>query len=159
MPGLITIRAARSNFFDRQSIVTAAGAARVKVLSRFGAFVRQRAKTSIRKRKKASKAGSPPSSHNGLLRQFLFFSYDRERGSVVVGPALINRPTGAPETLEYGGDTTIEEHRFVSGPKYGNRARYLTEHKKIHVQPRPFMGPALAAELPGLPAMWQDSIR
>lgn len=159
MPNLITIRSARSNFFDRATIIAAVGAARIKVLSKFGAFVRTRAKTSIRKRKKVSSPGSPPSSHVGLLRQFIFFSYDRERESVVIGPTLINKPTGAPETLEFGGDTTIEEHRFVSGAKYGGRRQYITEHRKIHVRPRPFMGPALAAELPGLPALWRDSVR
>lgn len=159
MPALITIRAARSNFFDRESVIAAAGAAQVRVLSKFGAFVRTRAKSSIRKRKKSSKPGQPPSSHLGLLKQFIFFSYDREAESVVIGPALINRSTNAPETLEHGGDTTIEVHRFVSGAKYGNRVRYLTQQKPIHVKARPFMGPALKAELPGLPALWRNSIR
>lgn len=155
----VTLKAARSNFFDRESVIKAADAARRRVLSRFGAFVRQTAKRSIRKRKGASRPGTPPSSHTGLLRDLIFFVYDRSRESVVIGPTLINRSTGAPETLEYGGDAKIQESRFVSGPKYGNRTQRLTTSRTIKVAARPYIRPAFEKELPGFLSLWKDSIR
>jgi hypothetical protein len=121
---------------------------RRKVLSRFGAFVMRRAKSSIRKRKKVSKPGSPPSSRVGFLRKFIFFGYDRGRESVVIGPARLNGVVDpdALSALEHGGTATKEDRRG------GGRRR-------IRVRARPFMGPALEAEKPELPKMWRDSIR
>jgi len=49
-------------FFDSKKVVSATDRATRRVLSRFGAFVRRTAKQSIRKRKKVSQPGSPPSS-------------------------------------------------------------------------------------------------
>jgi len=60
-------------------------------LSKAGAFIRTAGKHSIRKRKTASAPGSPPSSHTGLLRRFVFFGYERSRQPVVVGPMRRNR--------------------------------------------------------------------
>jgi hypothetical protein len=138
-------KAAKAGFFDREKVLGSLDRATRKVLSRFGAFVRTRARTSIRRRKGTSPAGRPPYSHVGLLRNLIFFAYDFDKRAVVIGPVLINSPTGAPENLEYGGDANL--------PIAGGRTRRVT------IQPRPFMGPALDAELPGLPAMWQDSVR
>jgi len=56
-------------FFDRQAVISKVDAATRRVLSRFGAFVRQRAKSSIRKRRNPAPPGSPPSSHTGLLKK------------------------------------------------------------------------------------------
>lgn len=137
----------RAGFFDRKAITSKVDAATRRVLSRFGAFVRTRARTSIRKRKGISLPGGPPHSHTGLIRRFLFFAYDRDRSSVVIGPARLNRvvdPRALP-ALEYGGASTME-------PRRGER-------RSIRVRPRPFMGPALAKERPQLPRLWRDSVR
>ena len=142
---MITIKAAKANFFDREAVMKAVDVGRRRVLSRFGAFVRTRAKSSIRKRKAASAPGNPPSSHVGLLKQFIYFAYDPSAKSVVIGPTLINKPTGAPETLEYGGEAVIVDRKT-------GKAHTFT------VEARPYMGPAFAAELPGLPAMWANSV-
>ncbi|MCZ2341691.1 MAG: hypothetical protein LC104_07830 [Bacteroidales bacterium] len=115
-----------------------------KVLSKFGAYVRQRAKTSIRKRKGISPPGSPPYSHVGLLKKFLFFAYDAERQSVVIGPTRIREASEAPKLLEHGGDTTLETKRG---------------RQRIRYRPRPFMGPAFLAEQAKLPALWHNSVR
>ena len=135
-------------FFDRQAVISKVDAASRKVLSKFGAFVRRSAKSSIRKRKKPSPPGSPPSSHTGLLKKFIFFGFDPSagRGSVVIGPTrLTQRGRGeAPPLLEYGGTTTLTRR--------GKRKR--TTYKA-----RPFMGPAFEKEQPKLPAMWRDSVR
>jgi hypothetical protein len=141
---MITLKAAKGNFFDRASVTNAVDAASRRVLSWFGAFVRTRAKRSIRRRKRVSAPGQPPASHVGLLKNLIFFSWDQQARSVVIGPTLINRSTGAPETLEYGGSTVIQSRR---------RSQHVT------IKTRPYMRPAFEAEKPGLPAMWRDSVR
>jgi hypothetical protein len=114
------------------------------VLSKFGAFVRQRAKTSIRKRKGTSPPGSPPYSHVGLLRKFILFAYDPTRNSVVIGPTLIRAGSEAPRLLEYGGEAV-------------RRTKIKT--RRLRYRPRPFMRPAFEQEKTRLPALWRNSIR
>lgn len=133
-------------FFDRQAVISKVDAATRRVLSKFGAFVRRSAKSSIRKRKKAAPPGQPPSSHTGLLKKFIFFGYDAARQSVVIGPTRLNQKGRgeAPPLLEYGGNTTL---------KRGGKKRRVT------YQARPYMGPAFEKEKPQLPAMWRGSVR
>lgn len=95
-----------------------------------------------------SRPGSPPYSRLGLLKKFLFFAYDPERRSVVIGPARLNQKIGdAPAALERGGRSRITAGR--------GRGRRVTRT----VRARPFMGPAFEKEKPKLPDMWRDSIR
>jgi hypothetical protein len=133
-------------FFDRQAVISKVDAASRKVLSKFGAFVRRSAKSSIRKRKKPAPPGSPPSSHTGLLKKFIFFGYDPERQSVVIGPTRLNQKGKgeAPPLLEYGGKATLVRR----GKK-----------KRTTYKARPYMGPAFEKETPQLPAMWRGSVR
>ena len=140
----MTFQAAKGGFFDREKVKRSVDASTRRVFSKFGAFVRQRAKTSIRKRKGTSPPGSPPYSHVGLLRKFVLFAYESQRRSVVIGPTLTKEGSRAPRLLEHGGDAVIEDRG-----------------KKRHVRyrPRPFMQPALEAEKPKLPALWRDSVR
>jgi len=140
----LSFQAAKRGFFDRAAVQQKVEKATRKVLSRFGAFVRQRAKTSIKKRKEISRPGQPPHSHVGLLRKFILFAYDPNRKSVVIGPTLTKQESEAPRLLEHGGDTTLETRE---GPK------------RAHYRPRPFMGPAFEAEKPQLPALWKNSVR
>jgi hypothetical protein len=136
-------------FFDRKAVTSRLDRATRKVLSRFGAFVRTGARHSIRKRKAISEPGEPPSSHTGLLRKFIFFGYDRDRRSVVIGPQRLNQKVGdAPHALEYGGTSTVVE---------GLRSR--RKKRRIRIAARPFMGPAFERENPKLPAMWAASIK
>ena len=134
-------------FFDKQAVRDRIDAGTRRVLSKFGAFVRRTARSSIRKRKKTSQPGQPPSSHTGLLKKFIFFGYDPAPapGSVVIGPVRLSRKGcgKAPSLLEYGGTTTLMRN--------GKRQRAT-------FRPRPFMGPAFEKEQPKLPAMWRDSI-
>ena len=132
-------------FFDRQAVISKVDAATRRVLSKFGAFVRRSAKSSIRKRKKAAPPGQPPSSHTGLLKKFIFFGYDAARQSVVIGPTRLNQKGRgeAPPLLEYGGKATLVRR----GKK-----------KRVTYQARPYMGPAFEKEKPQLPAMWRGSI-
>jgi len=136
-------------FFDRKAVTGAVDKAARRVLSRFGAFVRRGAKSSIRKRKRVSAPGQPPSSHTGLLKRLIYFGYDRQRRSVVIGPQRLNQKVGdTPAALEYGGTSTVVE---------GLRNRRKKRH--VRIRARPYMGPAFEKEQPRLPAMWASSVR
>jgi len=136
-------------FFDRKKVIRAADAANRKNLSKAGAFIRTTARSSIRRRKGASAPGSPPSSHTGLLKRFLFFGYDRGRQTVVIGPMRLNQKIGtAPEALEHGGTSIV-----VEGLRRRRRKR------RVQIRARPFMGPALQKELPKFPSLWAKSVR
>jgi hypothetical protein len=138
-------------FFDQGKIKNKTDAATRKVLSKFGAFVRQTAKRSIRTRKGTSKPGNPPFSHTGRLKKYIYFGYDLNRRSVVIGPVVASGTSGkggrggrggkAPQALESGGTVRLPDGRNAK------------------IRPRPFMGPALAAELPKVPSLWRDCIR
>ena len=136
-------------FFDSKAITRRVDKATRKVLSRFGAFVRNTARKSIRRRKRSAEPGQPPSSHTGLLRRFIFFGYDPAPGrqSVVIGPERLTRKGRgeAPLLLEAGGVRRMK----------GRRGRPV----RATYQPRPFMAPAFQKELPNLPPLWRDSVK
>lgn len=133
MSGLsVSFRAYRAGFFDSEKVKRQVDAATRKVLSKAGAFVRQRARTSIRKRKAVSAPGSPPSSHEGSLRRLIFFAYDAANNSMVVGPTAFGRGE-VPRLLEFGGRTTLRRKAYSRPAAY---------------RARPFMGPAGRAEAP-----------
>jgi len=162
-------------FFDKAKVVRAVDKARRAVLSKAGAFIRQRAKTSMRKRAGTSSPGEPPHAHEGSMRRFLFFGYDPSADTVVVGPAKTNqvffdrdrRPvTGTvPAVLEYGGQITVfEVQKFGRWQRADLRSRRRiaglpSRYRKVTIKPRPYMRPALLAELPRLPALWRNSVR
>jgi len=161
----------KAGFFDSERIKKAVPKAQRKVLSRFGAFVRTRSRTSIRKRKGTSVPGGPPYSKTGLLKRFIYFAYDLQARSVVIGPQRLSsvKDPDAPNRIEYGGSVRAQSREiWVNGQaeRDSKTGRFRPGSKKKIVitgqmtyQPRPFMTPALKAELPGLPGMWRDSIR
>jgi hypothetical protein len=145
----------KSLFFDKAGVINKVDAATRKVLSKFGAFVRTTAKHSIRKKKGPSAPGTPPNSHVGLLKKFIFFSYEPEHRNVVIGPTLLSsKKSGGsntvPGVLEYGGKT----QRVVWDDTEKKR-----KNKNVTIQSRPFMHPAFDRELPKLPAMWKNSVK
>ena len=88
----------------------------------------------------------PPSSHTGTLKKFIFFGYDKDRRSVVIGPVTVPGKSGkTPSALEHGGRVTI-----TAGAAQG---------QSVNIEPRPFMQPAFDKEIGTLPGLWQDSIR
>jgi len=135
----------KAMFFDRAKIKGAADRATRKVLSKFGAFVRQTAKGSIRKRKKASQPGTPPSSHTGLLKRLIFFGFDPVKRSVVIGPAPLRAAVEAPPLLEYGGRAR----------RKNRKGKPVTATYKA----RAFMGPAFEKEKSKLPTLWANSVK
>lgn len=141
----VRISQAKSLFFDRQQVQSKVSRAERKVLSRFGAYVRQDAKQRIRRRKRSSQPDESPTNQTGLLKRHIYFVFDPDRRSVVIGPARLSTGTEAPATLEYGGSAVVETPQ-------GKPVR-------VAIEERPYMGPAFRQELPKVPAMWRDSVR
>lgn len=101
-----SVRLKTDLFFDRNRVVNAVGLAAAKSLSRGGAYVRRRARSLVRYRKRASAPGKPPSAHGNWspLRELIHFNYDPATKSVVVGPAIFGTQGGrVPGVLERGG--------------------------------------------------------
>lgn len=171
MKSFLTIKEARGNFFSSQAVIKAVDAATRRVLSRFGSYVRQRARSSIKKAPKidastgaklrgrrrtgqrvedaASQPGRSPYGHGSqVLKRFIFFAYDPGRKSVVIGPARVGGTVDSDSlpALEYGGPSTIESRR--GGPR-----------RRIRIEARPFMGPAFDEEVRRLPPNWRDSVK
>lgn len=128
-----------SSFFDRAIVKNAISNASRKILSKAGAFVRTTARRSIRTRKKSASPGSPPSSHLGLLKRLIYFGYDAERETVVVGPNPIRKGV-APALLEYGG-TGIVKGKPAKYPAY------------------PYMQPALEKNVDLFAGMFANSVK
>lgn len=127
---------AKAAFF-RDDLLAKIGKAKFRALSKFGAYVRTRSRTSLRYKQGTAPAGKPPYSHSGLLRDFIYFAYDESTGSVVIGPVVLNGGSAqALESLEYGGPSILR--RFRHG-KYEEIATQTGEH--------PFMRPAYQEEL------------
>ena len=112
LKGIMQIRidynSMRSIFFDREKVTKTVDARTKKVLAKFGSYVRQTSRESIRNRKGSSKPGRPPFSHTGTLKKFIFFGCDAMRRSVVIGPVTAPGKSGkAPTALEHGTSVTL----------------------------------------------------
>lgn len=160
-------------FFDRKGVQAAADAGRLKALAKFGAFVRRAAQTSMRYRKGASPAGSPPSAHkskqlaalkkmgrtkyNGaLLREMLYFAYDPVTRTTVVGP-LGFKGSKVPELHEFGGErAAYKGETFLKGK--GKSAKLIKLKGVVKYPPRPYMRPALKKTLAKFPLSFRDTI-
>lgn len=149
-------------FFDRPKVERAVNRAGKRNLSKWGGYTRRTARSSLKpppaKLKKlylkglsgqpVSDPGKPPYSHTGLIKDFLFYAWDGDSESVVVGPAALNgkKYQDALKVLEYGG-TAQREY----GPK--------REARRVTYRARPFMGPAAAETNKRLPEIWAGSVR
>ncbi len=106
-----------------------------KSLGHAGAAIRLAARRSIRKRKKASPEGQPPSTRQGQLRGAIMFDVEKQQDRVVIGP----------DHAKVGKSGSAHEH----GGRY-KRQRYPK---------RPFMGPALDKTKDRLPKLWAGSVK
>lgn len=92
-----------------------------------------------------SEPGEPPRNQMGLLKQFIFFTYEPSRRSVVIGPARLagaGEDPPVPEVLEYGGAT------------YNRRVG-----KRVRIEARPYMRPAFSRQMQKqMPQMWQNAV-
>lgn len=155
MPALIgfgiRLNDAKKMFFDRAEVQAVFSKQERRVLSKFGAFVRRRSRSSIRKSVKGaiSEPGKAPRSHTGLLKQNIQFSADVNRRSVVIGPtALGKKEAVAPAALETGGFSDVTEPGKGAG---------VRRHRRAWIRPRPFMEPAFREELPMVNDLWASA--
>jgi hypothetical protein len=157
----------KESFFDSAAVLKAMDRTTARSLSKFGAFVRQRARTSIKKAPKinprtgqtargrrrkgvvlvdaTARPGMPPFGHDDQkLKRLIFFAYDRDAQAVVIGPAWFANPRGGgPKFIEYGGQTMIRNR--------GGRNR------SVVFDGNPFMNPAAAAEMPNLMKFFREN--
>ena len=166
----------KSNFFDSAKVISALDKATRKALSKFGAFVRTSARSSIRRRNGVSKPGQPPHAHQGDIKKILF-AYDAKRQGVVIGPIKQNivfvngdgKPTTGtvPQALEKGGSIgIIEVYNDFAKKWYRRDLRYTSgwqttnpQRKRIvKIAARPFMAPAFQKNLPQLPELWRNQL-
>lgn len=164
--------AVRDAFFDRKAVQDRVDAAKRKQLSKAGRFVRRTARTLLRG-KKASQAGQPPATHGPEPNlRTIFYVYDQQTESVVVGPVKLNQVNmvdgnraTVPELMEKGGIATIYEERWRGQLKW--RRRDMRRNRKAEKEyrrrtaiyrQRPFMGPALDRERAKVPELFRDCI-
>jgi len=173
--------AIKRTWFNGDAVMRKVTAGRKRGLSRIGAFVRQRMRTSIKRRKKSSPPGEPPSAHQGAIK-LIFFGYDERTESVVVGPIRVSTPKtqtiGVPPLLEKGGDVS----RSVALPRALGGSRVVSARQKeafrrkvrdgslivptpgravklYHYRGNPFVAPAAEAERPKFPQALRDCMR
>ena len=152
----------KSTFFDSPAVKKAIDKGTKKALSKCGAYVRTKSKTSLRYKDKPSKPGAVPSVHRSgkftrttvnrktgasvtratsPLKELIFFGYDAGKKSVAIGPVAFNKKTGTPSRLEHGGSFQITraaplpKGRKASG-KQAASFRRLIQEGRITLPPR-----------------------
>lgn len=155
-------KSSRYWFFDSAKVTRLITVGQVRALSKIGAFVRQRARTSMRKRKGASKPNTPPSVQIGTLRNMLFFAYDPTAQTVVIGPVGLGRNI-VPGLHEFGGSQTLQKTLYSIRTANSQRQAdaYREKVKAGQIVPTPkakrtvvasyparsYMGPAMEKEI------------
>ncbi len=154
----------KRGFFDQKAIIKAMDKASRKAQSKMGAFIRRRAKSSLKYKDTSAVSGSPPFVHQGRrftrktkrkgietqrpaspLRELLFFAYDVDKKTTIIGPAVwsSSKVKGVPGILEKGGSGSVLDQGV---------------RKSASFAPHPFMMPALKAELPNFRELLRGSI-
>lgn len=152
----IVLKTAKKNFLDTRKIQNRILRAELRLVGMVGSFTRRKAKSSIRKRKRISNPGEPPSSHTGLLKNFIFFFVNKEEKSVVTGPILLDGTKNggdAPRLLEHGGDAVRRRASLKKG------MREKGELRTVRYAPRPYMQPAFETSVPEAMAKVAGSVR
>lgn len=141
-------------------------------LPKIGAFVRKRARQKyLKRRKRVSAAGESPSVHadgDVVSLKNVWFAVDAAGNTVLTGPVKLNQvndvfdvgPQTVPQILEFGGVVMIKEEARADGRPWPDgttwrrrdRRRAPSMNRRYRVrnatyEPRPFMGPSLAAEI------------
>jgi hypothetical protein len=153
---MIGIKLDKSKFFfeskDKQRIFAGVDKAQARNLNKSGGFIRTVARRSMRRRKKASQPGQPPSARTQspshplgpLLKERLFYQFDPSTKTVVVGPQKLNTIAydGAtqmrgtiPQTLEFGGSMSQMQYldeRDGKWRKYDARYRARGFSQKVY---------------------------
>jgi hypothetical protein len=146
---------AKKFFFDRKLVQDLLGKKSAKALGKAGSFVQRRSRSSLRRRKKTSSPGQPPSVHSNdsvATLKNIWFALDPGSLSVVVGPLKLNQGGESsagtiPALHEFGGRLAIKDSR-------GRRKRTQGQVRIANYPARPFMQPALEKEAPNFPSLW-----
>ena len=148
-------------FFDRKVVQQSIDRQKLRSISLSLAFVRTRARSLLRRRKRVSQPGSPPSVHSsGLGLKTILFAYDIRTESGIVGPVKLNQVNTTdlgsktvPSILEFGSQVRIHETQSFTDGKWYRRdlRRRLRPGQKRRIRAanykeRPVMSPALQIE-------------
>lgn len=169
-------------FLDRKAVSDALGKVNAGILLRAGMLVRRSARQSMRRRKKPSAPGTPPSAHSGpnyprgpLLKTLMEASFDTATKSLVVGPKG-KQGLAAPSLQEFGGVirtrvlapkkngrmlSPAQKAAFQRKVKDGSIVRTKADRREVSVKlpARPYMAPALARDLPKFPSLYANTVK
>ena len=137
--------------------------AEADALEKAGAYMRQRMKWMLSKRKhpNRSKPGQPPARRHGLLWAKVRYGYDPEANEVLVGPMFMSKPHRGvwtidqptiPATLEFGG------RERVLAKEYDLPWGWLPPNRVVYIRPRPFARPTLKKTRAQVRQMFHDMI-
>lgn len=156
----------KKSFFDRQKVKTKVEKVRLKNQAKCCAFVRTSARSSLRRRKKISTPGSPPSVHSthpfATLKNILF-GYDPSTKGSIVGPVAVNgNKDDVPRLMEKGGSArryTPARTKTGKIKKKGVTVVRLKNARSVSYDARPFMVPALKKEKAKFAKVWKNTIK
>ncbi len=104
-------------FYDRESVRRKLDDKRLKALRKAGAVLRLRARRKLRRRKRPSRPGEPPSVHaegSFATLKNIQFGFDTVAEAAIVGAIKIPAKAGsepAPGVMEHGGPTSVDNPR------------------------------------------------
>lgn len=168
----MNIESAKWFFFDRAHVEEKIGKRAVKALSRFGAFVRTRSKTSMKRARRKTLAEMSPREKR--IHAIRVRAAQKRGASTPKRPFKPSKP-GEPPRVRAG---TLKRHVYfglepqrknvVIGPilfEPESGAPEILEHggvtrnrRRAKVEPRPYMRPAFDREIDNLPRHWRHSL-
>jgi hypothetical protein len=165
--GLTVSLKIREFFFDRLTVAAKIDKQRSAFLNRVGGFVRRVARNSLRRRKKPSEPGSPPSVHSkddfATLKNILY-GFNPATGGVDVGPVGLNQKFSGltvPEIHEYGATVNVTEKTRKGENNWrrvdkrrGIRPWEVTRVRRATYPPRPTMARAVKLAKEKFPQIW-----
>ena len=167
------LKSLQRGFLDREAVMRRVDRATRRNMMRFGGRTRTIARRSLRRRKRTSDPGQPPSIHTSGNQnlKFILFAYQSASQSILVGPLKFNGGSRhrsssktVPELQEEGGSVAVTEQRFgkawlpVDAVPRRARGKGPTRRRTVNYPPRPFMQPAFKKSEESLPSDWRNSI-
>ena len=164
---ILSFKLAKGSFFDKVVAESAVDKARLRVLSRFGAYVRRTARNLLRpaRRRKLAEMGPEDRQRYHIRESVARRKGDpkpklpQETSRAGSPPRLHKRSSPLKRLLFFAYDranrsVVIGPTRFAEGVAPSQLEYGLGPVRGS----RPFMGPSLAKESPKLPGMWRDAI-
>ncbi len=169
----------RASYFDRQAVIDAVGKARAKVLSKFGAFVRRKARSSIRPITRYRSESAMPAWLQKSYRRTKAIA-KRQGKPAPKKPRRHSAPGEPPrsivgllrENIEFSYDASSRS--VVVGPaklprgslapevlEYGGRETIRSKKgaRSVTYAARPYMAPAQAETLSKVGSLWANAVR